>query len=110
MAFKRTAKTSGVMNNNEIQQVLAHVKSLGQGKDTVLAHINPREVNILKQYGGKGNINSKTGLLQFDDGGDGGSGDSGGAGSSAGAAADAAGSSGNSGTAGVAGIAGIGSN
>ncbi len=34
--------------------------------DSMIAHINPQEAGLLKQAGGAGTINPKTGLLQFD--------------------------------------------
>jgi hypothetical protein len=50
-----------------MQGLAAHLQSLGRGKDRVLAHINPREVAMLKAQGGRGSINPHTGLLEFDD-------------------------------------------
>ena len=40
----------------------------GRGKDTVLAHITPKEAELLKKRGGRGSTNPETGLLEFDDG------------------------------------------
>jgi hypothetical protein len=39
----------------------------GRGKDSILAHINPREAELLKALGGSGKKNPKTGLLEFQD-------------------------------------------
>lgn len=59
----------------DLAEVLA---SKGRGKDSLLAHINPREAQYLKDRGGSGVRNPRTGILEFDDGGgDGGSGDGG---------------------------------
>ena len=44
------------------------LRSKGKGKDTILAHINPREAALLKKHGGSGDINPDTGLPMFDDG------------------------------------------
>lgn len=58
-----------------------HLKQLGRGNDTELAHVTKREMGILQALGGSGTVNPKTGLREFDDGGDGGGdggGDSGG--------------------------------
>jgi hypothetical protein len=44
------------------------LRSKGKGKDTILAHINPREAALLKRHGGSGDINPDTGLPMFDDG------------------------------------------
>jgi hypothetical protein len=41
------------------------IRQQGKGEDTILAHINPLEAEILKGLGGKGTINPKTGLPQF---------------------------------------------
>jgi hypothetical protein len=40
----------------------------GRGNDTLLAHITPREAEILKAAGGSGTTNPETGLLEFYDG------------------------------------------
>ena len=45
------------------------LKSKGRGRDTLLAHITPKEAEYLKRRGGSGTINPDTGLLEFDDGG-----------------------------------------
>jgi len=41
------------------------IRQQGKGEDTILAHINPLEAEILRGIGGKGTINPKTGLPQF---------------------------------------------
>jgi len=41
------------------------IRSQGRGKDTVLAHITPREAALLKVAGGSGTINPNTGLPEF---------------------------------------------
>jgi len=41
------------------------IRSQGRGKDTVLAHITPREAALLKANGGSGTINPITGLPEF---------------------------------------------
>ena len=41
------------------------VASQGRGGDTMLAHINPREAQLLKAFGGSGTINPKTGQPEF---------------------------------------------
>lgn len=80
------------------------LQSLGTKGDTVLAHINPREVALLKAHGGAGTRDPLTGLLQFDpgegtSGGDAGGGGPGGAGGSPGdgSAADSGAGSGGTG-------------
>ena len=39
----------------------------GRGKDSILAHINPKEAKLLKKHGGSGKINPATGIMEFDD-------------------------------------------
>ena len=41
------------------------IRAKGRGKDTVLAHITPREAALLKKRGGAGTINPDTGLLEY---------------------------------------------
>ena len=41
------------------------VQAAGRGGDTELAHINPREAEMLRQAGGAGTINPKTGLREY---------------------------------------------
>jgi hypothetical protein len=43
------------------------LSSKGRGNDTLLAHITPREAEILKAAGGSGTTNPDTGLLEFYD-------------------------------------------
>jgi len=44
------------------------IRDQGRGRDTVLAHITPKEAALLKSRGGRGSINPKTGLPEYDDG------------------------------------------
>jgi hypothetical protein len=44
------------------------LRSKGRGRDTMLAHITPREAALLKRRGGSGTVNPDTGLPEFDDG------------------------------------------
>ena len=44
-----------------------YLSQYGQGSDSLVAHINPEEAEILKSLGGSGTINPQTGLLQFED-------------------------------------------
>lgn len=43
------------------------IRSQGRGRDTVLAHITPREAALLKASGGSGTTNPVTGLPEFQD-------------------------------------------
>jgi len=43
------------------------LRSKGRGKDTVLAHITPKEAALLKRRGGSGTTNPDTGLPEFED-------------------------------------------
>lgn len=42
------------------------LQASGRGKDRVLAHITPAEAALLKARGGRGSINPRTGLPEFD--------------------------------------------
>ena len=46
------------------------VASAGRGGDSELAHVNPREAEMLKRMGGSGTINPNTGLREYKDDGD----------------------------------------
>jgi len=50
------------------KQMTSRLASLGRGRDTLLAHINPEEASLLKTLGGSGVVNPRTGILEFDDG------------------------------------------
>ena len=45
-----------------------HVASAGRGGDSQLAHVNPREAEMLKRMGGSGTINPNTGLREYKSG------------------------------------------
>lgn len=53
------------MARGGIAEAARALTSQGRGKDTVLAHINPREVEILRAHGGMGTINPSTGLPEY---------------------------------------------
>lgn len=54
------------MDKVVLKKALKYAASKGKGKDTILAHLNPREVALLKEHGGSGTRNEHTGLYQFD--------------------------------------------
>jgi hypothetical protein len=54
--------------NTDLVAIAKLLRSKGRGKDTVLAHITPKEAALLKKRGGRGSTNPDTGLLEFDDG------------------------------------------
>jgi hypothetical protein len=41
------------------------LRQKGRGGDTILAHINPQEAELLKSMGGSGTINPSTGIMEF---------------------------------------------
>ena len=43
------------------------IRAKGRGRDTMLAHITPKEAALLKRRGGSGTINPDTGLPEFED-------------------------------------------
>lgn len=52
--------------NLDMTDLAEMLRSKGRGKDTVLAHITPKEAALLKSRGGRGSRNPDTGLLEFD--------------------------------------------
>jgi len=53
--------------SSDLASIAAMLASKGRGRDTLLAHITPREAEILKAAGGSGTTNPETGLLEFDE-------------------------------------------
>jgi hypothetical protein len=53
------------MLDKKLRKAIEELRSKGRGGDTILAHINPREAEILKRMGGAGTINPHTGLPEF---------------------------------------------
>lgn len=51
--------------SSDLASIAAMLQGKGRGKDTILAHITPREAEILKAAGGSGTTNPETGLLEF---------------------------------------------
>ena len=51
-----------------LRMAAEELRKKGRGRDTMLAHITPREAAMLKARGGSGTINPDTGLPEFDDG------------------------------------------
>ena len=51
-----------------LRKAAEELRKRGRGRDTMLAHITPREAAMLKAKGGSGTINPDTGLPEFDDG------------------------------------------
>lgn len=49
----------------ELQALLDEIASQGRNGDTMLAHINPQEAELLKALGGSGTTNPETGLPEF---------------------------------------------
>jgi len=50
-----------------LRKAAEQLRKKGRGRDTILAHITPREAARLKAEGGSGTINPDTGLPEFDD-------------------------------------------
>ena len=55
--------------SSDLASIASMLASKGRGRDTLLAHITPREAEILKAAGGSGTTNPETGLLEFEDSG-----------------------------------------
>jgi len=50
-----------------LRKAAEELRKKGRGRDTILAHITPREAAKLKAEGGRGSINPDTGLPEFED-------------------------------------------
>ena len=48
-----------------IKHLYTDIAAMGDGGDTALAHVNKKEVALLKAHGGAGTINPRTGLIEF---------------------------------------------
>lgn len=51
-----------------LPEMAKRLAAAGRGKDSILAHINPKEAKLLKKHGGRGSVNPNTGVMEFDDG------------------------------------------
>lgn len=60
-----------VYSNRDSKAMLQQAQAMGRGGDTILAHINPREAQLLQALGGSGTINPHTGLREYTDQGQG---------------------------------------
>lgn len=65
MASLTKVLKTDVMADLDLKGLAQVLRSKGRGKDTVLAHITPREARMLKEQGGSGTINPETGLPEF---------------------------------------------
>jgi hypothetical protein len=61
------ALRTDVMADLDLKAMAQLLRSRGRGRDTVLAHITPREARRLKAEGGSGTINPDTGLPEFEE-------------------------------------------
>jgi len=68
--MKKIAKLlkADLNGTSDLAAIASMLQGKGRGKDTILAHITPREAEILKAAGGSGTTNPETGLLEFYDG------------------------------------------
>jgi len=61
------SKTLNKSLGTDLAALAQVLRSKGRGRDTVLAHITPKEAALLKRRGGRGSINPDTGLPEFED-------------------------------------------
>jgi hypothetical protein len=59
---------STIGDTSDLKQIAKDLAKKGRGGDSMLAHITPKEAELLKSAGGAGTINPDTGLLEFYDG------------------------------------------
>ncbi len=64
-SFAKGGRVKKKQAPNPYPSLAEMIRQQGQGQDSILAHINPLEAMMLKQMGGSGTINKKTGLPQF---------------------------------------------
>ena len=57
-----------IQETSDLKSIAKMLANKGRGKDTILAHITPKEAEILKEAGGSGTTNPDTGLLEFEGG------------------------------------------
>lgn len=57
-----------IQETSDLKSIAKMLANKGRGGDTILAHITPKEVKILKAAGGAGTVNPETGLMEFYDG------------------------------------------
>lgn len=65
MASLTKVLKTDVMADLDLKALAQVIRAQGRGRDTVLAHITPREARMLKRQGGSGTINPATGLPEF---------------------------------------------
>lgn len=65
--MKKIAKLlkADINSTSDLAEIAKMLQGKGRGRDTILAHITPREAEILKAAGGSGTTNPETGLLEF---------------------------------------------
>jgi hypothetical protein len=64
-SFAKGGRVKKKQAHNPYPSLAEMIRQQGHGEDSILAHINPLEAMMLKQMGGSGTINKKTGLPQF---------------------------------------------
>lgn len=52
-----------------LAQAARQLQAAGRGGDSMLAHINPKEAEVLRRMGGSGTVNPNTGLREYKSGG-----------------------------------------
>jgi len=56
-----------IQETSDLKSIAKMLADKGRGGDTLLAHITPKEVKLLKEAGGAGTVNPDTGLMEFYD-------------------------------------------
>jgi hypothetical protein len=65
MALKQLVEQGEQGQQHFARGGLAQLARQGRGGDTMLAHINPQEAEVLRRMGGSGTVNPNTGLREF---------------------------------------------
>jgi hypothetical protein len=54
-----------MFTSQQLPNIIEMIRNQGRNGDTMLAHINPQEAEMLQQMGGSGTINPNTGLPEY---------------------------------------------
>jgi hypothetical protein len=54
-----------MFTSQQLPSIIEMIRNQGRNGDTMLAHINPEEAQMLRQMGGSGTINPNTGLPEY---------------------------------------------
>ena len=65
LSVAKAQQAKNGMAEGGIASIAQTMRNQGRGKDTMLAHISPKEADLLRELGGVGTINPATGLPEY---------------------------------------------